>query len=144
MILPSDVAVAMTRFAREAYPYECCGALLGSGMTVEMALPIANTSEEPKERRFRILPADYRRVEAQADRHGYELLGFYHSHPDHPARPSAYDLEQAWPNLTYIILSIESNRIDGITAWLLSEDRSRFEPVDLSILDQQRTANRTR
>jgi proteasome lid subunit RPN8/RPN11 len=131
VILPKEIAASMARFAREAYPYECCGALLGTGPTVIHALPIANSSDEPKERRFRIRPQDYQRVERRAEQENLELLGFYHSHPNHPARPSAYDLEHAWPNLIYVILSIDSQRIGELTAWLLSEDRSRFDPVEL-------------
>jgi len=141
MILTTEIARSIARGAREAYPYECCGALLGAGPTVALALPLPNTSDEPKERRFRIQPDDYRRAETRAELEGYELLGFYHSHPNHPARPSAYDLEHAWPNLTYVIVSIESDRIGDQTAWLLSEDRSRFESVELSIVEQQRAAN---
>ena len=131
MILPKEIAESIARFAREAYPYECCGALLGVDGSVTRALSIANSSEEPRERRFRIRPQDYQHAERRAEQQQLELLGFYHSHPDHPARPSAYDLEHAWPNLIYVILSIDSQRTGELTAWLLSDDRSRFEPVEL-------------
>ncbi len=131
MILTREIAASIARFARDAYPHECCGALLGTGTTLMHALPLTNSSDEPKERRFRIRPQDYQRVEKRAEQEQLELLGFYHSHPNHPARPSAYDLEHAWPNLIYLILSIDSRAAGALTAWLLSEDRSRFEPVEL-------------
>jgi proteasome lid subunit RPN8/RPN11 len=131
VILPKAIAGSLARFARDAYPHECCGALLGTGSTVVEALPIPNTSDEPKERRFKIRPEDYLHVERHAARQNLEVLGIYHSHPNHPARPSAYDLEHAWPNLTYVILSIDAQHVRDLTAWLLNEDRSRFEPVEL-------------
>jgi len=133
MILASDAARGIASSARESYPYECCGALLGSGDSIELALPLPNQSEEPKERRFVIRPDDYRRAELRAAQEGCDLLGFYHSHPNHPAAPSAFDLAHAWPNLTYVILSIHADHDGDLRAWQLTEDRSRFEPVELSI-----------
>jgi proteasome lid subunit RPN8/RPN11 len=131
MNLSKDIADSIARFARDTYPYECCGALLGTGATVIHAMPLTNSSDEPKERRFRIRPQDYQRVEMRAEQEKLELLGFYHSHPNHPALPSAYDLEHAWPNLIYAIVSIDSRALGELTAWLLSEDRSRFERVEI-------------
>lgn len=133
MILAGDAARGIASSAREAYPYECCGALLGSGDRIELALPLPNQSEEPKERRFVIRPDDYRRAELRAAQEGCDLLGFYHSHPNHPAVPSAFDLAHAWPNLTYVILSIHADRAGDLLAWQLKEDRSSFDPVELSI-----------
>lgn len=129
MILTNEVVRSIARFARESYPYECCGALLGFNRSVVRALPLPNRSDEPKERRFRIHPQDYHRAERRAEQEGQDLLGFFHSHPNHPARPSAYDLEHAWPNLIYVILSIDAESIGEMTAWRLTDDRSRFNPV---------------
>jgi proteasome lid subunit RPN8/RPN11 len=131
MILPNAIVESIERHARDAYPYECCGALLGRGASILQVLPIANSSDEPRQRRFRIRPEDFQRTEKHAEQQQLELLGFYHSHPDHPARPSAYDLEHAWPNLIYVILSIDSQRAGDLTAWSLRDDRSRFEPVEI-------------
>ena len=58
---------------------------------------------------------------------GHELLGFYHSHPDHPARPSQYDLDHAWPVFAYVIIAIAKGEPQAITSWRLREDRSAFE-----------------
>ncbi|HUP48969.1 MAG TPA: M67 family metallopeptidase [Thermoanaerobaculia bacterium] len=132
MILKIEVARAIEGSARETYPDECCGALLGTGDTATLALPLPNASDEPKQRRFRIRPDDYRRVERRAAEEDLDLLGFFHSHPNHPAMPSAYDLEHAWPNLIYVILSIDGDRAGDLTAWLLSDDRSRLDPVEVS------------
>ena len=83
-----------------------------------------------------VRPSDYRLAEQRATELGGELLGFYHSHPDHPARPSQYDLDHAWPTFAYIIVAVAvgegcraSAKRDGrhMTVWYLKEDRSRFE-----------------
>lgn len=134
MTLTNQVACSIQRFAREAYPHECCGALIGATETATEVLALPNTTEEGTRRRFRIRPEDYRRVEAHAEAGRKELLGFYHSHPDHPAWPSLYDLEHAWPNLVYLIISVNSDRTGALTAWRLAENRSRFEQEPLSIL----------
>jgi len=96
------------------------------------ALP--NTTEEGPRRRFLIRPADYRSAEERANATGQELLGFYHSHPDHPARPSQYDLDHAWPVFMYVILSVMSGEPGDLTSWRLAADRSAFEPELLNLV----------
>jgi proteasome lid subunit RPN8/RPN11 len=114
-----------------AYPHECCGALLGSAgpeKTVVRLLRIDNARERAHARnRFLVTDDDYRRAERAADAAGLDLLGFYHSHPDHPARPSRYDLDQALPYFSYVIVAIERGEPGPMTSWVLAEDRSRFE-----------------
>jgi len=84
------------------------------------------TTDE-KQRRYLIGPAEYRTAERYADERGKQLLGFYHSHPDHPAQPSTTDLEQAWPNLSYVIVSIQQGQPAELRSWRLRDDRSQFE-----------------
>ncbi len=134
MTVTTGVAESIREFARQSYPDECCGALLGTDGTISAVFSLPNTTDEEPRRRFRIRPEDYQRVEAHAEAGGKELLGFYHSHPDHPARPSLYDLRHAWPNLLYLIISVHSHRTGELTVWRLAEDRSRFEQQELSIL----------
>ena len=116
----------------ETYPDECCGALIEKGGRIVEAFPLPNTTSAGARRRFRIGPSDYRLAEGRAREVGGTLGGFYHSHPDHPSRPSAHDLEQAWPNLIYIIVSVTSGVPHELTAWRLLEDRSAFEKVEPS------------
>ena len=119
------------RHAVEAYPNECCGALIArSGQIVE-AFRLPNTTAAEARRRFQISPSDYRQSEQRAAAQQATLAGFYHSHPDHPARPSAHDLEQAWPNFTYIIIAVTAGKAGDITAWQLRDDRSGFDQEDL-------------
>jgi proteasome lid subunit RPN8/RPN11 len=117
---------AIRRHAEETYPHECCGALIGMGAEAVAALPLPNTTEEGPRRRFLVRPSDYRASEQRAREMGLELLGFYHSHPDHPARPSQYDLDHAWPTFAYIIVAVARGAAQDATVWYLSDDRSAF------------------
>lgn len=128
---------AIERHATATYPHECCGALYGGSAggnsVIDEALPLPNTTEEGPRRRFLIRPADYRFAEAHARASGRELVGFYHSHPDHPARPSQHDLDHAWPNLDYLITSVLEGHVDVTHAWRLREDRSAFDETALIV-----------
>jgi proteasome lid subunit RPN8/RPN11 len=130
--LAAGVAAAIRRHGQETFPNECCGALVGSGGRVLAAVALPNTTEEGPRRRFLVRPSDYRIAEQKAAELGGELLGFYHSHPDHPARPSQFDLDHAWPNFAYVIVSVMSGVARDMTVWFLKEDRSRFDEGELN------------
>ena len=87
-------------------------------------------------------PQDYREAEKRATELGADLLGFYHSHPDHPARPSQYDLDHAWPFFSYIIVSVRAAPPEDMTSWRLRDDRSAFDPEDLNLCLTQFTFRR--
>jgi proteasome lid subunit RPN8/RPN11 len=129
--LESTAAEAIRAHGRETYPHECCGALLGRDGHVVGTLALPNTTEEGPRRRFLVRPSDYRDAERAAAAQGLDLLGFYHSHPDHPARPSQYDLDHAWPSFSYVIVSVQAGEAVDLRSWKLREDRSSFaeEPV---------------
>ena len=135
---------------QQTYPHECCGALVGRDNQVTAFVALPNTTEEGPRRRFLVRPAEYREAERRASELGAELVGFYHSHPDHPARPSQYDLDHAWPTFAYIIVAVAGDglarRRDGatsggataggatagdMTVWYLKNDRSSFEEGSL-------------
>ena len=130
--LSAGVANAIRRHGEETFPHECCGALVGTGDEVTAAVPLPNTTEEGPRRRFLVRPSDYRTAEQQAAALGGELLGFYHSHPDHPARPSQFDLDHAWPTFAYVIVSVMSGAARDMTVWFLQEDRSSFDEGTLN------------
>jgi proteasome lid subunit RPN8/RPN11 len=129
-MLDASAIGVIRRHATEAYPQECCGAIVGraDGVSREVtdAWPLANTSDHDRQRRFMIGPADYLNVEARAHHEGVSLLGFYHSHPDAPAEPSQYDLLHAWPNVDYIIVSVVRAAPADVTCWRLRDDRAAF------------------
>jgi proteasome lid subunit RPN8/RPN11 len=130
--LDEGVAAAIRRHGEETYPHECCGALVGDGELVRAAVALPNTTEEGPRRRFLVRSEDYRQAERRAGELGGELVGFYHSHPDHPARPSQFDLDHAWPTFAYVIVSVQSGRAADMTVWFLKDDRSRFEGGELN------------
>lgn len=132
LTLADDVAEAIRAHGRETYPYECCGALIGAAGVVTQVRALPNTTDEGPRRRFLVRPADYQQAERAASEAGAELLGFYHSHPDHPARPSQYDLDHAWPSFSYVILSVVSGEAADLRSWTLREDRSGFDEEPLS------------
>jgi len=128
LVIPDDVFAAIKEHGVASYPDECCGALIGeeSGQVVE-ALALSNTTSDERRRRFLIGPDEYLAAERRARETARTLIGFYHSHPNHPAIPSAFDLAHAWPNLRYLILSVRSGRPEEARTWRLREDRSAFD-----------------
>jgi len=130
--LSPAVIDTIRQHASAAYPYECCGALIGSagdGGAVDVvdARQLENVTDEGPRRRFRVSAADYRQCETHARQVGADLVGFYHSHPDHPAEPSQYDLDHAWPNFSYVIVSVQSGQPADLRSWRLRADRSAFD-----------------
>ena len=132
LTISAAVDAAIRAHGRETYPHECCGALIGRDGSVTDVVALPNTTEEGPRRRFLVRPSDYRQAESRASELGAELLGFYHSHPDHPARPSQYDLDHAWPFFSYIIVSVRSGVPEDMTSWRLQEDRSAFDQENLT------------
>ena len=129
--LDAGIAQAIRRHGEETYPHECCGALVGRNNSAAAVVALPNTTEEGPRRRFLVRPSDYRLAEQRAGELGAELLGFYHSHPDHPARPSQYDLDHAWPTFAYVIVSVAAGAAADMTVWWLKDDRTTFEKGDL-------------
>ena len=132
LVLTLTADAAIRAHGREAFPHECCGALLGRDRAVQEAFPLPNTTEEGPRRRFLVRPDDYREAERRASELAAELVGFYHSHPDHLARPSQYDLDHAWPFFSYVILSVQAGVPADITSWRLRDDRSAFDEETLT------------
>ena len=118
-----------------AYPEEGCGVLLGreAGETreVERVLPFENRREDSRHHRYLIAPEQVLTAELEGRESGLEVVGFFHSHPDHSAAPSAFDLEHAWPYYSYVIVSVEGGRVVDARSWRLAADRSRFESETL-------------
>jgi proteasome lid subunit RPN8/RPN11 len=125
---------------QEAYPEECCGALLGveTNGTARVARVerIENARREERRRRYRIEPLEYARVERLADAEGLSVLGFYHSHPDHPAVPSEYDREHGLPFFHYVVVEVAAESPGEAASYVLSEDRGVFEREEVLVEDR--------
>jgi proteasome lid subunit RPN8/RPN11 len=128
--IPVSVLDQIREHGREAYPEECCGALLGrkgEPSHVVRVERIENARGEERARRYEVSPRDYLRVEWLALAENLALLGFYHSHPDHPAAPSSYDRDRAFPFFHYLVCAVEGGVPTEITAWTLLEETGGFE-----------------
>ena len=123
----------------KVYPNECCGVLLGTlsemgEKSITQILPISNEfSEGEQYHRFLITPENMLDAEKKARALKLDVLGFYHSHPDHPAKPSDFDREHALPFYSYIITAVEKGTAKEVTSWILKDDRSEFISEDVII-----------
>ena len=131
--IPEHALQEMEHHASEAYPEEGCGVLIGRAegelRTVLRAEPLANRVAVRRERRFVIDAADLLRVERRLEGTATEVLGFYHSHPDHPPRPSEFDRDHAWPWYVYVILGVANGQPNGAAAFELEADSGRFHEI---------------
>ena len=146
---------AIRRHGARDYPSECCGVMLGTvngvckvvGEIVPLKnlrkdpararqlLPLHDPAKETALNRFLLDPLDQLRVEKDARARGLEVLGYYHSHPDHPARPSFSDRENAWPWYSYVIVSVERGSAKDLTSWVLAEDGAMFCPEPVEVVE---------
>lgn len=120
------------------YPNECCGALLGNDEGTDRAVlglvPLANQRNDSPQNRFSITSEDVRLAEREARAKGWELIGWYHSHPDSPARPSDFDREHAWPWYSYIIFQVERGEPREMRSWRLDDDRAKYEEESIEFI----------
>lgn len=127
---------AIRRHGEKDYPNECCGLLLGrfegEHRIVAEVYPMRNANTASPVNRFDFDPREHLAAQRRARERGLEVVGFYHSHPNHPARPSQYDLEHAaWPGYSYVIVRVQQGQAQDLNSYELADDRSHFiqEPV---------------
>jgi proteasome lid subunit RPN8/RPN11 len=132
LIIRDELVQRIQAHGVETYPHECCGALLGrdgeASREIVDLLPLANRRDDSPRNRFELTPGDVRLAEKTAREKRLDLLGWYHSHPDAPARPSEFDREHAWPWYSYIIVSVQKGVPRDMTSWRLLDDRSAYHP----------------
>jgi proteasome lid subunit RPN8/RPN11 len=150
--MSAEIAQKIREHGAQGYPHECCGALLGhdvdtinsatTGGAVSLPVreilalfPLVNRREDSPHNRFSVTAEDVRESEKAAREKGLDIVGWYHSHPDHPARPSQYDREHAWPWYSYIIVSVAKGKPQEVTSWRLSDDRSDYTCEEIAIRD---------
>lgn len=129
--LNNNLAAKIQAHGMETYPHECCGAILGrdenGSREVLALLPLANRREDSPRNRFEVTPDDVQLAEKTAREKEMGLIGWYHSHPDAPARPSEFDREHAWPWYSYIIVSVQSGMPRDMNSWRLQDDRAAYD-----------------
>jgi proteasome lid subunit RPN8/RPN11 len=136
--ISGQLAEKIRALGAETYPHECCGALLGrdslnAPREILGLFPLVNRRDDSPRNRFSVTPADVMAAERAASAQGLEVVGWYHSHPDHPARPSEYDRNHAWPWYSYIIVSVQNGAPQDMTSWRLNDDRAEFSPEGIEI-----------
>ena len=135
--IPRGVLEEIRAQGAQAYPEECCGALVGQATGGDVKTVLLTRRFEnrhppgARDRRYFVGPDAYRDAESWAKNQGLDVVGIYHSHPDHPAQPSEYDREHAWPWYSYLILSVEGGTAADVTSWVLASERDRFDPEEL-------------
>ena len=132
----------------ETYPHECCGVLLGRSADgvneVEDAVRAGNTRTDSAHNRYNIAPQELIRIQRQARERGLDIVGFYHSHPDHPAQWSKTDFAEAhWLGCSYVITAVEKGAARQTNSFLLtgtSEENKAFEDetVEVAVLEAER------
>jgi proteasome lid subunit RPN8/RPN11 len=121
------------RHLESGYPNESCGVMLGKDGVVTEIVSADNQRTDSARNRYLIDPLAYIKIERDADKRGLQVLGIYHSHPDVAARPSQFDLDHAWPNFSYLIVSVCKDKAVESNSWLLREDRSQFDQETIEI-----------
>ena len=150
--ISAELAEEIRAHGARTYPHECCGALLGrddqpreatasaGGLQrpvreIVALFPLTNRRDDSPQNRFSLTPEDVRAAEKAGQEKGLEVVGWYHSHPDHPAAPSQYDREHAWPWYSYVIVSVAHGQPQEMTSWRLSDDRQEFACEEIARRD---------
>jgi proteasome lid subunit RPN8/RPN11 len=142
--MSSELAEGIRRHGAEAFPHECCGALLGRDPAFDQKsvvrlrevvelFRLVNRRDDSPRNRFAVTAEDVLDAERAARQRGLDVVGWYHSHPDHTARPSQFDREHAWPWYSYVIVSVLGGAPAEMTSWRLNDDREDYSPERIEI-----------
>ena len=121
---------------KKSYPFECCGLLIGTNTSEKKVVevrPVQNKNKERTHDRYEIDGREFVKIDKEAAKKGLQIVGIYHSHPDHPSIPSAYDSEHAWVGYSYIIAAIEKGEKIDIRSWVFDEEKKQFEEEEIHL-----------
>ena len=140
--LTSRIIEQFISHAKNDYPFECCGFIIGcyknqNSYGVEY-VPAENKKEGNRERRFLIDPEAYQKAEDNADKNNLSVISIVHSHPDHPDKPSDFDRDHAWPGFSYIIISVQKGKAMSYRSWQLNQNRESFMKEDIKIVEEKK------
>jgi len=127
---------AVKAHGAEGYPHEICGILVGprGSRTATDAKRAGNIIVERARDRYEIDPRDHIRIQREADADGQDIVGYYHSHPDHPAQASRFDTERAWSGYVYLIVSVANGEAVDANAFMTDKDGGPFQPESLEVV----------
>ena len=142
--IPSTLYDQLRQHGEATYPHECCGVLVGEfdeagDKVVKAAVECSNTRTDSPANRYHISPTELVRIQREAMLASHDIVGFYHSHPDHPARWSPTDLAEAhWTGCSYVITSVEKGRAVLTNSFILldQEETKHFEDESLEVIEQ--------
>ena len=133
--IPSSVLREIYDHTESSYPNECCGLMIGTidgdSHFVRTFRKCGNLNTERARDRYEMDPMDMLRTQREFEKGPWDIVGIYHSHPDHPSRPSQTDTDRAWPGYSYVIISVQKGTVATANSWLLNEGEKKFyeEPL---------------
>ena len=122
---------------RQTYPHECCGLMVGNGSLSKEVIDyriIPNINHDRAHDRYIMDPKVFNQIDGELREKKLEILGIYHSHPDHPSRPSEFDREHAWPIYSYVVIACEKGVKTQAQSWVINEESAHFEEEKLEII----------
>ncbi len=134
--ITQDKINEIQKHAESSYPCECCGLLIGkcgSKREVLKICPIRNRNVERAVDRYDMDPYEFNQADKDARKGGYDIIGIYHSHPDHPARPSGFDAERAWAGYSYFIIAVKDGKKEALKSWVFDETKKGFDEEEIKI-----------
>jgi len=133
LYFPKEIYNEIISHAKESYPHECCGVLLGKDKKVATARLMENINRDRAHDRYEVNPKELLKIEKEASAGRLEIIGFYHSHPDHPDRPSAFDRERGWPFYSYVIISVHNGKDVFVRSWTFEDEKEPFREEEIKI-----------
>lgn len=129
---------AATAHAEEGFPHEVTGVLAGrrATWTVSEVVALINERSDSAHNRYKVSGLALQKAERAIEQRGLEVVGYYHSHPDHPSQYSDYDRDHAWPNMAYPIFSVMAGQVGAIQGWRLRDDRSAMDEIQIEIIEE--------
>lgn len=134
--ITQDKINEIQKHAESSYPYECCGLLIGKCGSKREVLKIHSIRNRNVERavdRYDMDPYEFNQADKDARKSGYDIIGIYHSHPDHPARPSVFDAERAWAGYSYFIIAVKDGKKEALKSWVFDETKKGFDEEEITI-----------
>lgn len=132
--IPASLLRQIYDHTESSYPNEGCGVMIGTGgenKVVHAFRTCKNLNTERARDRYDMDPLDMLRAEREFENSPWDIIGIYHSHPDHPSRPSQTDTDRAWPDYSYVIISVQKGTVASAQSWVLNEAERKFyeEPL---------------
>ena len=121
--------------AESGFPHEVCGVLIGTDGTISDYRECKNLNTQRAHDRYDLDPVSFKQADEWARANGMEILGIYHSHPDHPSLPSETDRQRAWPEWVYMIFSINGGKYNDARAWVLEDFDSHFNEAAVELIE---------